>query len=218
MSFELPKLYPITDTLLSGLSHLEQVQLLAAGGAKLIHLREKRSSPRDFCPHAIEVVSVAHGFGIKVIVNDRVDLAVAVNADGVHLGQDDIPPAKARQLLGESRIIGLSTHNLEQALRADHEAVDYIAIGPVFQTSTKENPDETIGLTLVAEVSGRVSKPLVAIGGITLENCYSVIESGAASVAVISDLFRKGDIAERACSFIRRLSEDRLDRMRWGPR
>ena len=202
MSFRLPKFYPITDTLISGLSHAEQIELLAAGGASLIQLREKRGSPRDFYRAAVEAMLVARRLGIQIIVNDRVDIALAVKADGVHLGQDDLPPDMARFLLGDSRIIGFSTHTLEQALEADSAPVDYLAIGPVLKTLTKEQSDPAVGLGTVTEVRRRISKPLVAIGGITLDTARSIIEAGADSVAVISDLLSATDISERTRAFL----------------
>lgn len=202
MPFSLPKIYPITDTLISGLSHAEQVEIMGVAGASLIQLREKRSSPIEFYREAIDAMSVARRLGIQIIINDRVDIAIAVKADGVHLGQDDLPPDRARRLLGKDRIIGFSTHVLKQALAADSAVIDYLAIGPVFQTSTKENPDAVVGLEIVAEVHRQVSMPLVAIGGITLETARAVIEAGADSVAVISDLLLAKDIAERTRRFI----------------
>jgi len=201
MSFTLPKLYPITDTHVSGRSHAEQVELLAAGGASVIQLREKRASPRDFYLAAVEAMSTARRLGVQIIINDRVDIAIAAGADGVHLGQEDLPPDKARALLGASRIIGFSTHSLQQALEADLAPVDYLAIGPIFQTSTKEHPDPVVGLDLVSEIRRRTSRPLVAIGGITLQTGRLVIDAGADSVAIIADLLSTGDIAERTREF-----------------
>jgi thiamine-phosphate pyrophosphorylase len=195
--FTLPKLYPITDARISGMSHAKQVERLAEGGATFIQLREKNASPRDFYAAALEAIQVARQLGVRIIINDRVDIAMAVGADGVHLGQDDLPPEKARALLGENRVIGFSTHNLKQALAASSAPVDYIAIGPAFQTSTKERPDPAVGLAGISEVRRGISKPLVAIGGITLECAKSVIEAGADSVAVISDLYSTEDIALR---------------------
>jgi thiamine-phosphate pyrophosphorylase len=202
MLFSPPKLYPITDTLISGLSHLKQVERLAAGGASLIQLREKRASPREFYMAAREVMAAARTLGIQIIINDRADIAIAVKADGVHLGQADLPPEKARQLLGHSRIIGFSTHTLEQALAADSVPVDYVAIGPIFLTSTKERPDPLVALETIGEVRRRISKPLVAIGGITLHTSQSVIDAGADSVAVVSDLLSGEDIAQRTRLFL----------------
>ena len=202
MSFSLPKIYPITDTLISGLSHAEQIELLAAGGASLIQLREKRASPRESYDAALEAVAMARRLGVRIIINDRVDIAIAAKADGVHLGQDDLPPDRARALLGASRIIGFSTHSLEQALAADLAPVDYVAIGPVLQTSTKVQPDPIVGLETVREIRRRISKPLVAIGGITLDRARAIIEAGADSIAVIADLLSARDIAERTRAYV----------------
>jgi thiamine-phosphate pyrophosphorylase len=204
MPFLLPRFYPITDVRLSGFSHAEQVERLAAGGATLIQLREKTASPREFYTAALEAMKVARRLNVRIIINDRVDIAIATNADGVHLGQEDVPPDHVRRLLGESRIVGFSTHSLKQAVEADGLPVDYVAIGPVFQTSTKENPDAVVGLEAIAATRRQTSKPLVAIGGVTLLSAGSVIQAGADSVAVISDLFSTGDIAERTREFIDR--------------
>lgn len=197
MSLSIPPIYPITDTNASGLSHAEQVEKLAAGGATFIQLREKAASPRDFYQAALEAMVVARQSGVRIIINDRADIALAVGADGVHLGQDDLPPGKARAVLGPNRIIGFSTHNVEQALAADLMPVDYIAIGPVFQTSSKERPDPIVGLEVISEIKRRISKPLIAIGGITLDRARSVREAGADSLAIISDVFSTGDPSSR---------------------
>lgn len=187
MQISLPKLYPITDARLSGLSHAEQVRRLSAGGATLIQLREKHRSPREFYKEAEEALRVARSCGVRLIINDRVDLAHALAADGVHLGQNDLPPAQARELLGEHAIIGFSTHNVEQAKEATHLPVDYIAIGPIFETTSKDNPDPVIGLDGLRRIRQIVGEiPLVAIGGIGRENIREVLEAGADAVAVIS--------------------------------
>jgi thiamine-phosphate pyrophosphorylase len=207
MSFTLPKVYPITDTVISGLSHARQVELLAAGGASIVQLREKRASAGEFYETALAAVSIARDVGVQIIINDRVDIAIAVNADGVHLGQTDLPPDRARALLGPARIIGFSTHSLEQALEAESAPVDYVAIGPVFQTLTKEKPDPVVDLQMIAAIRRSLSKPIVGIGGISLETANSVIEAGADSIAVIADLLSAGDISERMRAFLRRLGE-----------
>jgi thiamine-phosphate pyrophosphorylase len=209
MSFELPKLYPITDRRLSGLSHAEQVARLCEGGARVVQLREKHLSPREFYREAEEALRGARARGARLIVNDRADIALALGADGVHLGQDDMPPDAARALLGKGAIIGYSTHNIEQAAAAARLPVDYIAVGPVFATSSKENPEQTVGHEGVArarEIVGGL--PLVAIGGINLENAPSVLDSGADSVAVIGALLAVGDpdeITRRTRDFLARL-------------
>jgi thiamine-phosphate pyrophosphorylase len=187
--FTLPRLYPITDVHLSGISHADQVARLAAGGARLIQVRDKSSTPRDFYREAAEALKVAHDLGTKIIINDRVDIALALSADGVHLGQEDMPAAAARRLLGPNAIIGLSTHNLQQALDALRQPVDYIALGPIFPTSSKEKPDPVVGLEGLKEVRARIgNKPLVAIGGISAANASGALQSGADSVAMIGAL------------------------------
>ena len=211
MILELPKLYPITDRRLPGLTHAEQVARLCEGGARLVQLREKRLAAREFYGEAAEALKVARLFGARLIVNDRVDVALAVGADGVHLGQDDMTPEAARALLGEGKIVGFSTHNVEQAIEAARLPVDYIALGPVFDTSSKENPDPVVGLEGVRRVRGAVGGGvrLVAIGGITAEGAPSVLAAGADSVAVIGALVNTTDPAEitrRTRDFLARLS------------
>jgi thiamine-phosphate pyrophosphorylase len=197
MKFELPKLYPITDRRLSGLTHAEQVARLCEGGARLVQLREKHLSPREFYAEVVEALRVARLFGAKVVVNDRVDVALAAGADGVHVGQDDVPPEAARALSGGGKIVGFSTHSAAQASAAARLPVDYIAIGPVFDTSSKEKPDPLVGLEGVRRVRAAVGTlPLVAIGGITAETAPPVLEAGADSVAVIGALLNTSDPAE----------------------
>ena len=189
MSLDLPKVYPITDTYLSGLSHAEQVARLIEGGASLLQLRDKHAAPREFYHEAASALKVARDHHARLIINDRVDLALALNADGVHLGQTDIPAEAARQLLGKEAIIGFSTHNIQQAKLATSFPVDYLAFGPVFQTATKENPDPSTGQTALREVRAiKGSLPLVAIGGITFSNALDVLKAGADSIAVIAVL------------------------------
>jgi len=189
LRLNLPKIYPITDTRLTKLSHTEQVERLIKGGALIIQLREKRASPKEFYEDAKTAIEIARKTSVKIIINDRVDIALALKADGVHLGQDDFPPAKARQILGEKAIIGFSTHSIGQAVEAVQSPLDYVAIGPVFATTTKENPDEIVGIEGIKRVREAIgSFPLVAIGGISAENISQVIESGADSAAVIKSI------------------------------
>lgn len=207
-NFELPKLYPITDTKISGLSHAEQVEQFITGGAKLIQLREKHAAPQDFFRDAVKAISIARKHHVKILINDRVDIALAARADGVHLGQNDLPPAEARKILGENAIIGFSTHNQAQAISALELPVDYIAIGPIFATSTKENPDAVLGLENLQVIRQAIGKfPLVAIGGISKESARFVLEAGANSVALISALLKNPDaISEETTKFLKILS------------
>jgi len=189
MSFLLPRVYPLTDVSLTGLSHAEQVNRLCAGGAALVQLREKVMAVRDFFAEAQAALINARAGGVKLIINDRVDLALAIGADGVHLGQDDLPPASARTLLGPRAIIGFSTHNRWQATSALALPIDYIAVGPIFPSQTKGDTALHLGLSGLRGVRQAIgSFPLVAIGGITELNASDVIAAGADSVALISSL------------------------------
>ncbi len=205
----LPRVYPITDCAISGLSHVQQVELLLDGGASFIHLREKTHTPLEFFQDATATLAMAKPRNAVIIINDRADIALAVKADGVHLGQDDLPPEAARRMLGDDAIIGFSTHNLKQAREAIQLPVDYIAFGPVFATSTKQNPDAIVGLETLRRVRDIVvDHPLVAIGGITLENAEEVLNAGADSVAVISAILRDpARITERMAGFTAALSK-----------
>ncbi len=189
MNFILPKIYPITDTRISGLSHLAQVERLVTGGAKFIQLRDKDASPRDFFEAAEKVIDFARKHCVKIVINDRVDIALALKAEGVHLGQDDLPPEHARKILGPDALIGFSTHSLKQAVAAVKLPVDYIALGPIFATATKENPDAVLGLAGLREVRSSLNnRTLVAIGGINKGNLNSIFDGGADSVAVIGSI------------------------------
>lgn len=189
MKRRFPPIYPITDTVLSGLSHLEQVKLLIEAGAEIVQLREKNAASDDFFAAAVDAVIHAAEHGVKILINDRADIALAAGAAGVHVGQDDLPPAAVRQFLGKDALIGFSTHTLEQAADSARLPVDYIAFGPIFPTGTKADTDPVVGLALLGEVRSIVGDiPLVAIGGINRGNARSVFEAGADSLAIISDL------------------------------
>ena len=196
MNLKLPLIYPITDTRLSGLSHAEQVRRLIAGGATFIQLREKNWSPGEFYEDAAAAVAVAQAAGVRILINDRVDVAVAVGADGVHLGQNDMPVEAARELLGPGAIVGHSTDSVVQAVAAASLPVDYVAIGPVFATATKSDSSPVVGLAGVRAVRAAIGDiPLVAIGGIDKENLDTVIAAGADSAAMISAMV-VGDIEQ----------------------
>jgi thiamine-phosphate pyrophosphorylase len=191
----LPRLYAVTDDRRAE-SHVEQARRFAAGGARLVQIRAKRASGRELFEIVAAALEAVRGAGALLIVNDRVDVALAAGAHGVHVGQDDLPPGDARAILGPERIVGLSTHTPEQAREAARLPVDYVAYGPVFVTGTKENPDPAVGLAGLAAARAIVGRPLVAIGGITLDTAPSVLEAGADSVAVIADLWAEGEAPE----------------------
>jgi len=199
MPISLPRIYPITDRAVSGLSHTEQVKRLIDGGATLVQLRDKHGAPKDFVRDAEAALAVARRNNVRIVINDRVDIAMAVDADGVHLGQADLPVEAARALLGPQVMIGFSTHNIAQVEFAATLPVDYVAFGPVFDTRTKRDHEPVVGLDRLREVKTLLAEiPLVTIGGVTAENFSSALAKGADSVAVISDLLKEpSKIAEK---------------------
>jgi len=162
---------------------------LTAAGCTLLQYRNKSGNARRMLDEAREL-RTRLGTSVKLIMNDRADLCLAANFDGLHLGQDDLSPESARRIIGPDRWLGVSTHNPEQLAEAAQTSADYLAIGPVFATGSKANPDPVVGLEGVRRARELTRKRLVAIGGITRGNARSVIEAGADSVAVISDLLR----------------------------
>ncbi len=190
---ESPFLYPILDpAFLGGRRPAEAIPELAAAGVSLVQLRAKRTADGDLLRLAAEAVRAGRACGVRVVVNDRPDIALMVDADGVHLGRQDLPPAAARSLLGAGPLIGVSTHGLEQVRRADAEDVDYIALGPIFATDSKERPDPVVGLEAIRQARALTGRCLVAIGGIDRTNAAAVARAGADGLAIISALFREG--------------------------
>jgi thiamine-phosphate pyrophosphorylase len=172
------------------------VQALAHGGAPVVQLRAKGMPDHALLEAAREAVTAARVARILLLVNDRADVARLVAAHGVHVGQEDLSPRACREVLGEEAIIGLSTHSLEQLEAAAREPVDYVAVGPVFPTRSKERPDPVVGLELVRRARRMITGPLVAIGGITANNARAVVEAGADGLAVISAVLAHEDLAE----------------------
>jgi thiamine-phosphate pyrophosphorylase len=189
---QLPRLYAILDT--SSFSDNEALfstaEELLAGGATLLQYRNKKGNAREMLAQARELKRRL-GPSARLIMNDRADLCLAAGFDGVHVGQEDLSPEGVRKIIGARLWLGVSTHNTDQVKEADKTSADYIAIGPVFSTASKVNPDPVVGLAGIRKARSLTRKPLVAIGGINRANCLSVIEAGADSVAVISDLVRQ---------------------------
>ena len=203
------RLYCITDhRLLHGRSLEEAVRQAILGGADVIQLRHKEASSIDLYREAIALRRLTADLDTVFIVNDRVDVALAADADGIHLGQDDLPASVARRLLGPGRIIGISVSSLAQAIHACREDIDYLGVGPVFATSTKEAGPAT-GLELVQRIREAVAIPLVAIGGIDRRNVGDVIRAGADAVAVISAVMGTEDSTASARSL-----KDRIEQIR----
>ena len=196
-------LYAITDSSIRPeLSNIEIARRVLAGGAGILQLRGKGLSSRELLELAREIRELTRKAGATFIVNDRADIAILSDADGVHLGQDDLPIAEARKILGREKLIGISTHNLDQALKAEQEGSDYIGFGPVFGTKTKADAEEAKGIEALKEVKKKVSIPVIAIGGINLENLKEVIDAGADGVAVISAIVKAENIEETTKRFI----------------
>ena len=191
-----PFAYPIVDAgRLHGRDPAFVVDSLARAGARLIQLRVKGLSDRRWLAMAGAALAAARASGAYLVVNDRADIARIAGADGLHVGQEDLTGTDARTVVGPGVLLGVSTHNLDQLAAAATEAVDYLAIGPVFPTRTKDNPDPVVGLEMVRRARAATTRPLVAIGGITRANARSVVEAGADGVAVISDLLDAPDLA-----------------------
>lgn len=187
---ELPRVYPIIDTgalKRRGRDPVWFAEALLEGGARILQLRHKEHYSRAMFETASALAVLCLRAGARLVIDDRADIAALLDA-GVHLGQNDLPPRLARRVLGEERILGFSTHNEEQLRAAADEPADYLAVGPVFETFSKENPDPALGLERLVALRALTDRPLVAIGGITREHARAVLRTGIDSIAVIGDL------------------------------
>ena len=205
MQFELPRIYPITDKHLARKnSHLAILKELRRGGARFVQIRDKDTPPRELLRDLERCLQYADAHNMTLILNDRSDLVLSANLMGVHLGQDDLPPEAARAVVGKKRIIGYSTHTLAQVRLSRGLPVDYIGFGPVYTTVTKTDAGSAAGLKKLALACRTASAPVVAIGGIGLEEIRSVLEAGAASAAVISAIMTAESIAGQTELFLTR--------------
>ena len=204
-SLRLDRLYPITD---SGnrhhWNHLQLTQRFLKGGCRFFQIREKVFPDSALYRQLVQIRQVCSATGAQFLVNDRVDLALAVGADGVHLGQDDLPVEVARRLLGPNAILGLSTHNREQFERAQELDLDYVAVGPIFPTTSKTSEHPAVGTKQLAQFTAVSRFPVVAIGGITLDRAPAAWRAGAAAVAVISDVVNASNPVERIRHYLNR--------------
>ncbi len=203
-NLELPPIYPITAS--SGTTatdHVAQVREFLSAGVYVFQVREKQMDDQAFCSLLLQIRQVCDQASAQFIINDRIDLALASGADGVHLGQTDLPVDVARRLLGQEAIIGISTHNRIQFLQAQEMDVDYVAIGPIYETGTKESPYPPLTHQFIQEVVKLKRHPLVAIGGISLETAPRVWEAGADSIAVISDIIDAPNPGQRISEYLR---------------
>ena len=190
-TLQLPRFYPILDSELlarRGLGLIPAAEALLDAGARILQLRHKTHFSRDVFDQAERIARMCADAGALFVLNDRADMAMLLDS-ALHVGQDDLPPAVARRLIGDSRVLGFSTHNEAQLSAASADPVDYIAIGPIFGTASKRNPDPAVGLDELRRLRALTNKPLVAIGGISRAISRDVLNAGADSVAVIGDLF-----------------------------
>ena len=196
-SLVLPPLYAILDPeQTQGRAATNALRDLLAGGAAIVQLRVKTMAPRNFLELARFARAETRAYGCKLIINDRVDVALACDADGVHLGQDDLPLAAGRKLVGQ-KIVGVSTHDIEQARDAERKGADYIGFGPMFGTTTKNTGYAARGVEMLAKIRAAVKLPIVAIGGINEQNVTQVWQAGADSAAIISDLLGAADVVAK---------------------
>jgi thiamine-phosphate pyrophosphorylase len=208
----LPRLYVILDAALLNQAQTKQLEKecaekLLAAGVRLLQYRDKTAGARELLEKSRAIAELACPNGALFFVNDRPDVAVLAGASGVHVGQHDLGVEQARAVMdqalaGQEKLVGISTHNLEQFAAAVATSADYIAIGPVFETRTKSNPDPVVGAELIRRARAATDKPIVAIGGITLQRAAEIIEAGADSVAVISDILLAKDPMERAAKYV----------------
>jgi thiamine-phosphate pyrophosphorylase len=202
MSLVLPPLYVILDAAVLNASEVSVAKKLSDAGVRLFQYRNKRGSSRELLQASTALAADLVPAGSTFFVNDRPDVAYLSGASGVHVGQHDLPVAEVRVVLGQGKLIGVSTHNLEQFRTAAATDADYIALGPIFATDSKANPDPEVGTDMIRAARKLTQKPIVAIGGISLERAREVIEAGANSVAVISDILRAPDPGKRARQFL----------------
>jgi len=200
------RLYVLISSSIVTKSVKETSRLVIDGGADAIQLREKTISDSEFISLAGEVRDITTKRGSFLIINDRVHIAREINADGVHLGQQDINALEARNIIGDEKIIGVSTHNVIQARQAQKDGADYIAIGPIYPTSTKDH-EPSVGIEIIREISRTVSIPFIAIGAITLDNLDEILKAGASRVAVCSAIIGAKDIYSTTRQFKEKLGE-----------
>ncbi len=201
-------LYFITDSKLTRKTVFEDVKAAIKAGVKIVQYREKEKNTEEMLEEAKKIGKLCKENNVLFIINDRIDVALATDADGVHLGNEDMPYSIARKLLGREKIIGLTVQNIQEAIEAEKVGADYIGVSPIFETKTKADAGKPVGIELIKEVEGRLRIPFVAIGGINEKNIKSVIEAGAKSVAIISAIITKDNV-EKECKKFKRIISGR---------
>ncbi|WP_018923779.1 thiamine phosphate synthase [Salsuginibacillus kocurii] len=201
-------LYAITGEEFHPNRSLKEVMTeVCEGGADIIQLRDKTSSKKEVLEKAYMLRELTEAHGVTFIVNDHIDVALAVDADGIHLGQDDLPLQEARRIVGPNKLIGISTHAVEEAKEAEAHGADYIGAGPVFPTNTKSDVVDPVTTGYIQEIANSVSIPFVAIGGIKLQNVDEVLEAGATRVCVVSEIVGSNDVKGVCQHFVQKLTE-----------
>ena len=199
-------LYFITDSKLTKKTVIEDVKSAIKGGVKIVQYREKNSDTKQMIEEAKEIKGICKKSNVLFLINDRIDVALAVDADGVHLGQEDMHYEYARNLLGNNKIIGLSAHSLKEALQNERIGADYTSIGPIYYTTTKRDAKAPIGLKPIRELKGKLKIPFVAIGGINETNIDDVLKAGAKNIAIISGIITKENVEESVRNFIKKFN------------
>jgi thiamine-phosphate pyrophosphorylase len=202
MTGSIPRLYVILDAALIPSREADVAAQLAEAGVPLIQYRNKKATSRELFDISRAISGKLSRYAVRFIVNDRPDIAVLADAGGVHLGQEDLPVAEARRICGPDRLVGISTHDLAQVRAADQTGADYIAIGPIFATATKENPEAVVGAEFIRRARELTRKPLVGIGGITVDRAREVYAAGADCVCVARDLLKASDLTTRAQEYL----------------
>jgi thiamine-phosphate pyrophosphorylase len=204
----IPRVYPIIDDAFVPLAMMEEItNAIVSGGARILQLRAKNLSSGEFLDAAKIIREITKKSGVIFIVNDRLDVAKLSDADGIHLGQHDMPACEARRFLGKSKVVGISTHNIKEAFEAKRLPIDYISFGPIWPTTTKGDAETAQGLKGLSEVRKAVDVPIVAIGGITEARLNEVLNKGANSAAMISDILSSGNIKEKVKRLIKKFEK-----------
>lgn len=202
------RLYAITgEEFHQGRSLVEVMEAAIVGGVDIIQLRDKKNSKKVVLEKALLLKVLAEKYQIPLIINDHIDVALAVDADGIHLGQDDLPLLEARKILGKDKIIGISTHKIEEARDAQLNGADYIGVGPIFETQSKEDVVDPVTTKYIEEIVAEITIPFVAIGGIKLHNVDQVLRAGATRICVISEIVGSEDVTKTAQQFTEKIAE-----------
>ncbi len=201
--------YLVTHSNLSKNGIFSDVENALKAGCRIVQYREKKKDTKTMIKEAIQIKKICSNNAF-FLVNDRADVAFAVNADGIHIGQDDIPYVYAKKLLGKNKIIGITIHNVDEAIKAENLGVDYVGVAPIFETDTKEDVQTPCGVEMIKKIRKEVNVPIVAVGGIKKNNVKEVIEAGADSIVSISPIISSDDVYSEVMDFIKIIKESKV--------